>query len=124
MIEAVLCLALNIYFEARDQPIDGKLMVAEVTLNRVASPDFPDSICAVVWQPGAFSWTHDGKSDTPRDLSAFADAVILANEAIYNPSILLGTSATYYHEQSIHPYWADSFVSLGKVGSHIFYTES
>lgn len=124
MLEAVLCLALNIYFEARDQPIDGKLMVAEVTLNRVASEHFPDSVCGVVWQPGAFSWTHDGKSDTPHDLESFADAVIIANEAINNPSTLLGTSATYYHEQSIHPYWADSFVSLGKVGSHIFYTES
>jgi N-acetylmuramoyl-L-alanine amidase len=124
MLEAVLCLALNIYFEARDQSIDGKLMVAEVTLNRVASPDFPDSICAVVWQPGAFSWTQDGKSDTPRDLKSFAESVIIANDALYNPSILLGTSATYYHEQSIHPYWADTLVSLGKIGSHIFYTES
>ena len=123
MLEAVMCLALNIYFEARDQPIDGQLMVAEVTLNRVASPDFPDSICDVVWQPGAFSWTHDGKSDKPRDLRAFANAVIIANDAINNPSVLLGTSATFYHEQSIHPYWADKMAVIGRIGDHVFYTK-
>ena len=124
MLEAVMCLALNIYFEARDQPIDGQLMVAEVTLNRVASPDFPASVCGVVWQPGAFSWTHDGKSDKPRDMQAFAQSVIIANEVLNDPSILLGTSATFYHEKSIHPYWANSYVEVGMVGDHIFYEKS
>jgi len=121
MITALMCLALNIYFEARDQPIDGQLMVAEVTLNRVAEPGFPKSICDVVWQPGAFSWTDDGKSDKPRDLRAFAQAVLLANDAINHPSILLGTGATYYHEKSIHPYWADSMLEIGRIGDHVFY---
>ena len=124
MLEAVMCLALNIYFEARNQPIDGQLMVAEVTLNRVASPDFPNSVCGVVWQPGAFSWTNDGKSDKPRDLKAFAQSVIIANEVLNDPSVLLGTPATYYHEKSIHPYWADKYVEVGQIGDHIFYTES
>lgn len=121
MIEAVMCLALNIYFEARDQSVDGQLMVAEVTLNRVKDPAFPDTICDVVWEPAAFSWTNDGKSDKPKDLEAFARAVLLANDAINNPSILLGTDATYYHEKSIHPYWADSMVQVGRIEDHIFY---
>ena len=96
-------------------------MVAEVTLNRVASPDFPDTVCDVVWQPKAFSWTHDGKSDRPKDLKAFAQAVILANEVLHNRANLLGTDATFYHEKSVHPYWADSLTKLGMVGDHIFY---
>jgi spore germination cell wall hydrolase CwlJ-like protein len=117
-----MCLALNIYFEARDQPIDGQLMVAEVTLNRVASPDFPDNICDVVWS-GAFSWTHDGKSDTPKDKKAFALAVNLAKQAINNPDTLLGTNATYFHNTSARPYWSKVFTQVGKVGDHIFYED-
>lgn len=121
MLEAIMCLALNIYFEARDQDIDGQLMVAEVTMNRVASPDFPDTVCDVVWQPGAFSWTHDGKSDTPRDVQAFAESVLLANDVLHNRSILLDTKATFYHEKSVRPYWVDSVTQIGMVGDHIFY---
>jgi N-acetylmuramoyl-L-alanine amidase len=123
MMTAIMCLALNIYFEARDQGFEGKLMVAEVTLNRVADPDFPDTVCEVVWQPGAFSWTGDGKSDKPQDLEAFADAVLVAGDALYTPEIMLGTKATYYHERSIHPYWASSVTMIGMVGNHIFYVK-
>lgn len=120
---AVMCLALNIYFEARDQGFEGQLMVAEVTLNRVASPDFPDTVCDVVWEPGAFSWTGDGKSDKPQELEAFAEAVLIASDAMYRPNIMLGTKALYYHERSINPYWASSFTVLGRVGDHIFYVK-
>lgn len=121
MLEAIMCLALNIYFEARDQDIEGQLMVAEVTMNRVASPDFPDTVCDVVWQPGAFSWTDDGKSDRPKDLEAFAQSVLLANEVLHDNSVLLGTDATYYHEKSVRPYWVDSVTRIGMVGDHVFY---
>lgn len=123
MMTALMCLALNIYFEARDQDFDGQLMVAEVTLNRVASPEFPDTVCEVVWQPGAFSWTDDGKSDEPQDLEAFAQSVLIASDALYRPDIMLGTKALYYHEKSIHPYWASSYTMLGMIGDHIFYVE-
>ena len=123
MMTALMCLALNIYFEARDQGFEGQLMVAEVTLNRVADPAFPDTICDVVWQPGAFSWTDDGKSDKPEDLEAFAQSVLVASDALYTPEIMLGTKALYYHEKSIHPYWAASYDMLGMVGDHIFYVK-
>jgi spore germination cell wall hydrolase CwlJ-like protein len=107
-----MCLALNIYFEARDQDIEGQLMIAEVTLNRVAEPGFPKTICDVVWQPGAFSWTDDGKSDKPRDLKAFAQSVLVASDALYTPEIMLGTKALYYHKKSVHPYWANNLTLL------------
>jgi len=54
---AATCLALNVYFEARNQDTDGQILVAEVTMNRVADDRFPDEVCAVVWQNKAFSWT-------------------------------------------------------------------
>lgn len=121
---SVMCLALNIYFEARDQPVDGQIMVAEVTLNRVMSKAYPNTICEVVWQPGAFSWTHDGKSDKPKDAITFAEIVLLSDKLLNDSSLLLGTTATHYHEKSIHPYWADVMVKLGQVGDHIFYEET
>ena len=121
MLEAVMCLALNIYFEARDQNIDGQLMVAEVTMNRVADTSFPDTVCEVVWQPGAFSWTDDGKSDRPKDLKAFAQAILLANDVLNGTAPLLGTDATFYHEKSVNPYWTTSVVEVGMVGDHVFY---
>ena len=72
MIEtALLCLALNVYFEARSEPIAGKIAVAEVTLNRVASQDYPNTICEVVLQENqngcSFSWWCDKKSDVPAE---------------------------------------------------------
>ena len=66
---ALVCLALNIYFEARNQPTSGQIAVAEVTLNRVASRNYPNTVCGVVKQSNkngcAFSWYCDGKSDKP-----------------------------------------------------------
>jgi len=57
---ALMCLALNIYFEARSEPIQGQIAIAEVTLNRVASPNFPNDVCSVVLQDTSagcqFSW--------------------------------------------------------------------
>ena len=64
---AAACLSLNIYFEARNQSIKGMALVAEVTINRVRHPDWPSRVCEVVWQNKQFSWTHDGKSDEPKE---------------------------------------------------------
>ncbi len=61
--DEVFCLAQNIYFEASVEHRVGKSAVAHVTLNRVDSPRYPDSVCEVVWQDRQFSWTQDGKSD-------------------------------------------------------------
>ncbi|MCJ8322923.1 MAG: cell wall hydrolase [Rhizobiales bacterium] len=67
------CFVDNVYFEARNQTETGKFAVAFVTLNRVNSEDFPNSICEVVWQPGQFSWTSDGKSDIPTEKVTYSD---------------------------------------------------
>lgn len=112
-----LCLALNIYFEARDQSVDGQRMVAEVTMERADGGD----ICDTVWQPGAFSWTTDGKSDEPKEEVAWMLAQDIAMDVILNGCEFC-TGATHYHEKSIHPYWADDYTVVGMVGDHIFYT--
>ena len=78
------CLAKNIYFEARNENIDGKLAVGLVTINRVLDPEFPETICDVVWQKrrhpntkkwvAQFSWTWDGKNDKPLNRAKWYEA--------------------------------------------------
>lgn len=123
---AVMCLALNIFFEARSESLEGQLMIAEVTLNRVNSNQFPNTICEVVWQDKQFSWTHDGIHDDPTrmnyvDRVAWHEIQILANQILDQPNILLNTGATHYHAYYVEPYWADELTLLGQVDSHIFY---
>jgi N-acetylmuramoyl-L-alanine amidase len=117
---AATCLALNVYFEARNQSTDGQYLVAEVTMNRVRDDKYPDDICAVVWQPKQFSWTHDGKSDNPRNTNAWLKAQIVAYSVIlYGCEIC--TDATHYHTLDIKPYWSKHLQLIGRYDNHVFY---
>tara|TARA_R110000868_G_scaffold143171_2_gene360979 strand:+ start:3261 stop:3653 length:393 start_codon:yes stop_codon:yes gene_type:complete len=119
---AATCLALNVYFEARDQDMDGQRLVAEVTMERVYQTGFPKDVCAVVWEPDAFSWTSDGKSDKPKEIDAWLTAQIIAYETLlYGCELCSG--ATYYHTRDVLPYWADDMQMVGMYGNHVFYRE-
>ncbi len=54
--EMLTCIALNVYYEARSEPLEGQYAVAHVVLNRVASPRFPDDACTVVRQGLEKDW--------------------------------------------------------------------
>lgn len=114
---SLLCLALNIYFEARGESIDAQLLVAESAINR--SIDRDQTLCDVIYDPYQYSWTNDGLSDTPRDMQSFAIATAIAQQAINGDHLHSGV--THYHEASIHPAWANSLTILGRYGNHIFY---
>lgn len=86
------CLALNIYFEARGEAPEGQLAVGLVSMNRVHSKRYPNSICRVVWQKRQFSWTHDGKSDRPREKAAWQLAQSIAL-AVYEKYRILPTQS-------------------------------
>jgi spore germination cell wall hydrolase CwlJ-like protein len=119
---AVMCLALNIYFEARSEEPMGQLAVAEVTLNRVASSRYPNNVCDVVWQRKQFSWTHDGKSDKPKDAKAWDMAVRAAKLAMkHRDVVIVGDEVTHYHAEYVTPYWTTAYERVAKVGTHIFY---
>ena len=119
---AVMCLALNIYFEARSEEPMGQLAVAEVTLNRVMSRRYPDTVCEVVWQRKQFSWTHDGKSDVPKDAKAWDMAVRAAKLAMkHRDVVIVGNGVTHYHADYVKPYWTTAYERVAKVGTHIFY---
>ncbi len=119
------CLAQNIYFESRGESTVGQEFVGWVTLNRVMNSDFPGEICKVVWQKDQFSWTHDGKSDTPKDKDAWATAQVIAGEVItaYGVDRDPTEGATYFHATSVKPDWAKSFERVVRIDNHIFYVD-
>ncbi len=116
------CMALNIYFEARNQTATSAVAVGFVVLNRVASKRFPNTVCKVVWQRKQFSWTLDGKSDRPREKAAWETAQILADTVMsghYNDPT---NGALFYHANYVKPYWMGVKMKVSaKLGSHIFY---
>lgn len=114
------CLALAIYFEARSEPVAGQIAVAEVVYNRVIDHRFPDTVCDVVWQRKQFSWTHDGKSDKPKDKQTYKEIYVLA-KAIQNGILFEGHGATHYHADYVAPYWRKDLTLIKKVGKHMFY---
>jgi spore germination cell wall hydrolase CwlJ-like protein len=101
------CLVENVYFEARGEDALGQAAVAHVTLNRVKSPLYPDSVCDVVWQRGQFSWTDDGRSDRMTDLNAIGKAVDIAlavsRGKVKDPT---GGALHYYAQNKVKPRWA------------------
>lgn len=122
------CLQQNIYFEARNQSELGKRAVAWVTLNRVDSPQYPNTICEVVWQKKQFSWTHDGKSDTPSDNVIEQRAWKRAGEVMesvlfkyYSGSDKLVGDAVKFHADYVEPRWAAHYEKVATIGDHIFY---
>lgn len=126
------CLALNVYFEARGEVAEGQLAVAMVTMNRVKSRHYPNSVCAVVWQRKQFSWTHDGKSDRPTDIQAWKLAQKISRfaykrygkltERTRNALDLTKGALHYYAPHLTLPYWAEAHTVTREIGGHIFMT--
>jgi N-acetylmuramoyl-L-alanine amidase len=126
----IACLARNVYHEARGEPLDGQYAVAEVTMNRLASSRYPDSVCAVVhekrWDAirkryvGAFSWTEFYSVPEPEG-EAWALAQKVAEDVYHRrvPPRLDG--ATFYHATYIKPSWARTQERVTRIGRHVFY---
>jgi spore germination cell wall hydrolase CwlJ-like protein len=121
------CLATAIYFEARGESVEGQVAVGQVILNRVRSPQFPETICGVVYQgqmaPGCqFSFACDGKTDNPRKDAQWAQAQDLARKIssgqVWLPEV--GYS-TYYHANYVSPRWIGDMSKIDRIGRHIFY---
>jgi spore germination cell wall hydrolase CwlJ-like protein len=127
--EELTCLAQNIYFEARSEPLAGKLAVAHVVMNRVASQYFPDSVCGVV-QDGTdevlhkcqFSWYCDGKADEVEDRFAWDEATELASKVYWGRAEDPSGGALWYHADYVKPVWRKAFAEGPTIGRHIFYS--
>jgi N-acetylmuramoyl-L-alanine amidase len=122
LAEALTCLALNIYHEARGEGPEGMMAVGQVTINRVADDRWPDTVCEVVYQPRQFSWTDDAPPVTEQ--AAWEQAQAIAAEMLNGTAdTILGPDAVYFHAAGTTPYWSDDVHLIGRIGDHIFYAE-
>ena len=133
----IYCLAQNIYFEAGNQPVAGKVAVSQVVINRVEHPSYPDNICDVVYQAKLrvnwknefvpiknqcqFSWFCDGKSDDPVDSQTWLLSMHIARDVVQQKYGDITEGSTHYHSDKVDPYWASSLNRTVVINNHIFY---
>lgn len=124
------CLAENIYHEARGEPLEGKIAVAQVVLNRVESTKFPDSICDVVYQKSIiygktfcqFSWFCNSMIKNPEEVNPviYQEILEIAKKVMQEDLKLpLLGSALYFHASRVNPKWKKKKIT--KIGNHVFY---
>jgi len=124
------CLAKNVYFEARGEPVSGQVAVAQVTMNRWASRRYADTLCGVVyqknWDPirkryvGAFSWTELDAMPAPRG-DKWLQAWNVAEAVYYGREAREVGGAMFYHATYIKPQWAKEKREIARIGNHVFY---
>ena len=124
---ALRCLAQAIYYEAALEPRRGQEAVAQVILNRVRDPNFPASICGVVYQGAErttgcqFSFTCDGSLARPPVAWAWNQAQDVARRALEGFTAAWVGTATHYHADYVRPWWSPTVTKVNQVGAHIFY---
>ncbi len=123
------CLARNIYYEAGSEPFEGKVAVAQVTMNRVESGLFPDDVCKTIYQKNVFyekvvcqfSWYCDRAATVrPIHKGNYEESMVAAKKVLLEgfrlPSL---EDALFYHADYVNPGWKK--VKVAKIGRHIFY---
>lgn len=132
--EEVQCLAENIYYESAKESFEGKLAVAQVTINRVNSGKFPSTVCGVVKQKSMiqgvmvcqFSWfCNKAYTKLVRNQYQWEESVIVAKKALTSAVAhdkLHEQNALYYHANYVNPGWR--LQKVGQIGNHIFYKEN
>jgi spore germination cell wall hydrolase CwlJ-like protein len=117
------CLAKNIYYEAGVESENGKYAVAQVTLNRLKTGQWGNTICSVVYSKAQFSWTLKKNLHKPQG-NAWIDARWVAHTVLaQNIRVRTLQDATYYHADYVNPRWAKTVTRVQQVGQHIFYTK-
>lgn len=117
---AVLCLALNIYYEARGETYKGKEAVAHVVLNRANSNMYPDGVCEVVYQKGQFQWVTMKGLKKPHGAS-WQEAQHIAQTVLDGESTDPTKGAMYFHNAKLPYSWNHKYVTTAKIGNHVFY---
>jgi spore germination cell wall hydrolase CwlJ-like protein len=125
------CLAINIYREAGHEPFEGKVGVAQVTMNRVKDGRFGNDVCGVVYQKNVvmervvcqFSWACDSvHKNRPVNKDAYNESYAVAKKVLLeNFRLDVLKDALYYHATYVNPQW--NLDKIGKIGQHIFYKQ-
>lgn len=126
--QAEKCLAHAIYFEARDEPVTAQIAVAQVVLNRVFSPYYPNDVCGVVYQNKhrrlacQFTFACDGKSEAIKEQEAYDRSMRIAQDSLdgklWMPEV---AKSTHYHDDWAKPNWIPEMKKMDKLGGLIFY---
>lgn len=119
-------MAMNIYHEAGNQPLIGKIAVGIVTMNRVNDKRYPKNIRDVVTDPHQFSWYNTKSANTPPTSNArwresYEVAKLLLTKAIGNDIIKLLEGATHFHATSVRPDWINKVHRVAQIEGHVFY---
>ena len=136
----LMCMALNLYHEARNELDAGLYAVADVTQNRVNDPRWPNTVCGVVYEAKMytaasgkeypqrnrcqFSWYCDGRSDDPRPGRSWEKSKYIARMFLTHDEFRgITEGATHYHATYVSPRWATAkgMHMVGQIGEHIFY---
>lgn len=116
------CLTGAVYFEARGEPLDGQLAVAQVIINRSQDPRFPASYCGVVAQPGQFSFMRGSRMPAVRTGTAAwsrARAIArIAHEGLWESQV---GEAVFFHAKYVSPSWSHRKTRMAQISTHIFY---
>ena len=124
---ALLCMTQAIYYEAALEPTEGQQAVAQTVINRVRHPDFPKSVCGVVYEGSQlpigcqFSFTCDGSLARPPIEPYWSRARFVAEAALDGFVARNVGSATHYHADYVFPRWGPQMVKIVQLGAHIFY---
>lgn len=124
---ALRCLTQAVYYEAALEPTEGQQAVAQVVLNRVRDPNYPDSVCGVVYEGAErvtgcqFSFTCDGSLARAPVGWAWKRAANVARAALAGHVAARVGTATHYHADYVLPYWSPSLGKITQIGAHIFY---
>jgi len=123
------CLTEALYFEARGESVKGQFAVAEVILNRVASPAYPDDVCGVITQGTGrkyqcqFTYTCDGHPERIHEPAAYEQVSKVAYVSLSGVAEPLTDGATHYHTKHVSPSWARKFPRTATIGVHHFYRQ-
>jgi N-acetylmuramoyl-L-alanine amidase len=124
--EELRCLALAMYFEARNEGPEGMRAVGWVVLNRIANDEFPGTACDVVREGGEtppcqFSWWCDGKSDAPTDTDQWQTALAVATKILDDPDQDPTKGALFFHSANIEVPWVIERTKTAEFLGHVYY---
>lgn len=121
-----ICMAENIYHEARNQPRDGQLLVGYVTVVRKNHVRYENTICGVVHEPSQFSWTLLSSvvdHDNPVEAAAWDVALEIAVHVLNTDVPLDMLAVTHYHTTKVAPEWSHNIPPHRVIGDHLIYTQ-
>jgi spore germination cell wall hydrolase CwlJ-like protein len=117
------CLAKNIYYEARGEGEKGMYAVAQVTINRLKTGMWGNTVCRVVYAPSQFSWTLDDNLRKPRG-DMWIESLRIANRVLNGEQVFPLMTALFYHADYVSPRWRDDEAKIKQIGAHIFYASA